>query len=107
MRGSTSTDVLTAAIYLRDDVETQRWARVCMDWCEHHAYRVVSVVVDATQDGAKWMSVVRMMADGVVQVCVVPRWDHMPPDRLPRVEVIAEDVARDVGAPERPRIIGL
>jgi hypothetical protein len=107
MDGSSRTAVLDAAIYLRDNEETQRWARVCMDWCDSHGYHLVSVVVDETPDGAKWMSIVRMMADGVVDVCVVPRWDHMPPGRLPRVEVIAEDVARDAGGPRRPYIISL
>lgn len=101
-----TTPSLPAVIYLLDNEETQRWARVCMDWCDRHGYELVSVVVDETPNGAKWRDVVRMMADAEVQVCVVPRWDHMPRERLPRVEVIAEDVARDAGGPHRPRIIG-
>lgn len=78
-----------------------------MDWVTSHDYRLVGVVVEHDPHGGAWASVVQMLADGSAQVCVVPRWDMMPPDRVPRVEVIAEDVARDAGTPERPRIIGV
>jgi hypothetical protein len=95
-----------SVIYLPENTETQRWARICVEWCERKGYRVVSLVVDDSPDGRKWRDVVAMMARGDVEVCVVPRWDHMPPDRVPRVEVIAEDVARDTGAgPRRPHIL--
>jgi hypothetical protein len=106
MTPSHKTDLILAIIYLLDSPETQRWARVCMDWCERRAYQLVGIVVDETPDGSKWASVVQMLADGSAHVCVVPRWDQMPPDRVPRVEVIAEDTARDAGGPGRPHIIG-
>lgn len=97
------TSVLLAAIYLLDNEETARWARVCIKWCEQHGYHLVSVVMDATPDGAKWRDIVRMMADGDVDVCVVPRWDQMPRDRVPRVEVIAEDEAGPSVMPRQRR----
>ncbi|GAA4681436.1 hypothetical protein [Phytohabitans rumicis] len=86
---------LLAIIYLVDNEETQRWARVCMNWVGDHHYQLIGVVVDETPTGEKWRSVVQMLADGSAQVCVVPRWDHMSRERIPRVEVIAEDLARD------------
>jgi len=76
-------------IYVPDTADTDRWYRLALDYCERRRYEVVSVVTERS-DGGCWADVVEMLRVGEAEVVVVGRRDHLPAQRRPRVEVIAE-----------------
>ena len=65
---------------------------------------VVFGLIVGDGDGS-WDDVVDLLVRGVAQIAVVARREHLPPDRLPRLEVIAETPPQ---APDRrrPRRLG-
>jgi hypothetical protein len=76
---------LRAVIYL-PAVDTGRWERICLAWCEAQNYEIVGRIVDVG-DGTAHASMFAMLAHGEADVGVVGSLDHLPPDRQPRVEV--------------------
>jgi hypothetical protein len=76
---------LKAVIYL-PTVDTGRWERICLAWCEAKNYLVVGRIFE-TGDGTAHASMVAMLSSGEADIGVVGSLDHLPPDRVPRVEV--------------------
>jgi hypothetical protein len=76
---------LKAVIYL-PAVDTGRWERICLAWCEAQGYEVVARIVE-TGDAAAHADMFAMLSSGEADVGVVGSLDHLPPDRQPRVEV--------------------
>jgi len=80
---------IRTVIYVPDTPETDRWYRLALQYCEMRRYEVVSVVTERTGGGC-WTDVVEMLRTGEADVVVIGRRDHLPAQRRPRVEVIAE-----------------
>jgi hypothetical protein len=93
---------LRAVIYL-PAVDTGRWERICLAWCEARDYLVVGRIVE-TGDAAAHADMFAMLANDEADVAVVGSLDHLPPDRSPRVEVAnANTTAGGPPAQRRPR----
>lgn len=91
---------LRAVIYLPAAVEVARWLPVCLAHCERHAYIVASVILPNVSG---WAAVVDLLTGGEVDVVVVGSYDHLPPDRVPRIEEAVEDRPSGRPAQRRPR----
>lgn len=59
------------------------WTDACGEYIERRGYRLAAVC-------SVWRDVVRLVFDGLADVVVVGRRDHLPRNRRPRVEVITE-----------------
>lgn len=77
---------LRAVIYGPGGGTGAQWERRGMRWCQQAGYRIHGLVAE-TPDATRWGDVVRMMADGDVDLVVMETWGHLPPHRVPRVEV--------------------
>lgn len=104
--GSIDAAVLRAVVWVADDPEWQRLASCCADYCTRVGYEVVAVV--AAETGGRWDDVARMvLTDGRAEVVVVASRDHLPRDRTPRIEAVADE-RRRVGwnqGPVRPQFL--
>ncbi|TCB97604.1 hypothetical protein E0H26_11850 [Micromonospora zingiberis] len=95
----------TALIYVTAE-NLDRYTDRCAEYCNRLGLRLAAVVVDEL-DGGRWPEVAQMLMDGTVQVVVVADRDELPPDRTPRVDVVAEQ-RRRLGTGRstcRPRLI--
>lgn len=90
-----------AIIYVPGSPETVRWLDQCVRYCTGVGYVIAAIVMD-DQDGRRWADVIAMVAEGV-QVVVVARADHLPPQRPGRIEVVA-DRHPPSGNGSRPRL---
>lgn len=88
--------VLRCIIFIPSGPEFARWSQICAAYCLNHHYVVVAV----TQ---VWSTAVEMMASGQVAVAVIAKRDHLPPERLPRLEVVAEEQADTPAVPPTQR----
>ncbi len=75
------------------------WTTACVEHCASMGYAVFGLIVGDC-DGTNWNDVIDLLARGVAQIAVVARREHLPPDRLPRLEVTAE---APLVAPDRRR----
>ncbi|NIL44011.1 hypothetical protein HCB17_25015 [Salinispora arenicola] len=66
--------------------DVTRWGHRGVSWCQQGELTICGLVVE-TPDAHEWPAVVREMATGAVDVVVMGSWGHLPPHRLPRVEV--------------------
>lgn len=66
------------------DADSHRWMMACAQYCAVRHYEIVAVV-------HAWADAIRMIQDGRATVLVTGRPDHLPPDRMPRVEFVADD----------------
>lgn len=92
--------MLRAVIFVpTEDPAHARWVLVCGDHCRRRGYLLTAIVGD-------WADVAAMVKYEEVDIVVAARWDHLPPDRLPRLEIPAGECA-DLGAlhAQPPRII--
>lgn len=84
-----------------------RYTDRCADYCNRLGLHLAAVVVD-DQDGGRWPEAAQMLIDGRAQVLVVADRDELPPDRTPRVDVVAEQRRRlhpDQRSHCRPRLV--
>lgn len=88
--------MLDSIVFVPSDQTARPWLIICAEHCARHGYHMVAVVSD-------WDDAWHMLRDGEAQVLVIGQRDHLPPDRLPRIEFVT-DVPPDV-PPElrRPR----
>jgi hypothetical protein len=87
-----------AAVILVPDVEQDRWLARCMDHIERCGYRLAAIV-------RRWEDAHRLIGAGQVQVVVVARPEHIPPQRVPRFEVAGEEGPALTRRQRRPRPI--
>lgn len=73
--------MINAILYIPP--EAHRWLETCAQYAARHGYEVVCVV-------SSWADAT-IMSKEKKAVVVVGRWDHLPADRLPRVEVVLEE----------------
>lgn len=88
-KGWGTTECLRAIIWLPDDPEWERYAGWCHDYCETTEREIVAII-DA-RAGGQFIDAMRMFIGGEADTIVVARRDHLPADRVPRVEVVAEE----------------
>lgn len=98
-----SEERLRAVIYVPAGRDADRWQRRCMHHVQRRGYELVAIVADEG-DGAQWASVRALIDAGDVEIVVVAKEDHLPPDRLPRPEV-AEEGPAPTPSQRRPRLI--
>lgn len=60
------------------------WTDACGEYVQRRGYRLAAVC-------SKWGDAMRMIFDGLADVVVVGRRDHLPKDRTPRVDVVVEE----------------
>lgn len=88
--------VLDAVVFVPyEDPAHERWVHVCCEHCAEHNYRVVAVA-------GTYADAIAMLFEHGSNVMVVARWDHLPPDRLPRIEIVADIACADVHATTAP-----
>lgn len=75
---------LKAIIFVPDDGERATWEKMCLDHCDRHGHRVVSLIVGGVE---RWPDVLDMIRAQEADVIVVARPEHLPADRVPRTEV--------------------
>ncbi|WP_326550231.1 hypothetical protein [Micromonospora sp. NBC_01813] len=87
---------LRACLYLRDlqtGGDLARAQEQGIDWCTRQGYDLASVIID-NPDGDRWQTVFRLLLDGLADVIVVVRRNHIPVS-VPRIEVV-EDARRQL-----------
>lgn len=72
------------------------WTDACGEYIERRGYRLAAVC------GA-WADAIRMVLGGEADVVVVGRRDHLPRDRTPRVDVVAEEKPTAPANRRRPK----
>jgi hypothetical protein len=77
-----------------------RWLDECADYCQRRGYTVLSVV---PADTVGWGAAMEAWLKGEVDVLVVARESHIPPDRVPRVEIVAREEPHRRRPGDRPR----
>lgn len=89
--------MLNAIIFVPPDPASRPWLVIDAQYCARKDYQVVAVATD-------WNDVLRMLKDDDIDVVVVGRREHLPPDRTPRLEIVTEPPPDD-DPPEtrRPR----
>jgi hypothetical protein len=76
--------VLDAVIFIPlTDPSARQWAMMCFSHCARSGYTPVAVV-------HRWCDILQMILAGARPVVVVAKRDHIPGDRLPRIEVVSE-----------------
>lgn len=81
-----------------DDPERDRWTRECLADCEREGVEVTALVTRDDPDEG-WAEAMRVIESHNAEVIVVARREHVPPDRVPQLRVVAEQSA----APPRRR----
>lgn len=87
-----------AILYLPPQAE--RWMPQMIRYCHQRGYDIIAVVSD-------WADIWGMLEAQPDTVVVAPLREHVPADRLPRLEVLAEQDTRVVEVPltqRRPRL---
>ena len=87
-----------AAIWVPAQVEPiEPHLMACLDHARRCRYDLLGIITTAP-----WDEVRQMMLDGKVDVVVVARLDHLPPDRTPRIEVAPRPPRPPAGCPRGP-----
>src|SRR5258707_6855157 len=76
-------------IYVPDTPDTDRWYRLALEYCERRRYSVVGLVAEKPEGGG-WQAVLELFRADAADVVVVGRRDHLPAQRRPRMQVIAQ-----------------
>lgn len=85
---------LRAAIYVPTDLAERDlpvWRERCIQHCLTMGYDIETVV---TGDARAWEQLHQELVSGAVQIVVVGRREHLPPQRLPRIEETGVDPTR-------------
>lgn len=90
---------LRAIIYVSPE-DQQKWDAACVEYCSRRGYRVVARVVDGP---GRWDEVVNMLKAGEAELVVVASSMHLPPDRMPRIESVTEEISRIEDGPRHRR----
>ena len=88
--------VLNAVLFVPPGSDFERWRDICVIYCHTHHYAVVAIATT-------WSSAWAMIAAGEAAVAVIGQRHHLPADRLPRFEVVAEEPAEEAKPERRPR----
>lgn len=82
--------MLRALLYIpAHDPDMRKWMPILWRYCLDRSYHPEAVV-------HQWCDALTMVAQGLAQVIVVARRDHLDKDRMPRLEVVNEAPDADV-----------
>jgi hypothetical protein len=74
--------------------DAQRWLETCLEYCARHGYEVIAIA-------STWADA-DLMAHERDAVVVAGQRDHLPSDRLPRLEVVLEEASLPDPPPPAP-----
>lgn len=74
---------LAAVAYVPAGVDYEPWGGICARYASSRGYEMRHVARD-------WADVMALIDDEAVQIVVVGTRSHLPPDRVPRVEIVDE-----------------
>lgn len=89
---------VTSAVIFVKSTDFDPHATRCVAYCEERGYHLTGLIQD------DWSAVVKTLAAGEAEVVVVSEERHLDPDRRPRIEIVAHQVAAPIRA-QRTRII--
>lgn len=72
-----------ALIFVPPDPAARPWLTICAQYCARKKYTVKAVVSD-------WDDVIRLLREDGVEIVVVGRREHLPPQRAPRIECVTD-----------------
>lgn len=75
-----------AVIFVKSD-DFDPHATRCTLYCEERGYEIAGVVMD------DWGAVQQMLGDGQASVALVSTEEHLPAQRKPRIEVVANAIS--------------
>jgi len=88
--------VFRAVLYVpSEDPAHVRWVLVCGDYCSARGYLITAIA-------GVWADVVAMVRCEGADIVIAARRDHLPPDRLPRLEIAAEACTEATGRLQLP-----
>lgn len=87
---------LKAALFIPPTVEADRWVHACTSLAQMNDWHVASLVQN-------WDDLWELMSGGLIDVAITGTHAHLPPDRLPRVEIVDEYRSPPTAGPRRPR----
>lgn len=89
--------MIQSIVFLPHNVnDAHRWVMACAQYCAMRRYEVVAVV-------HTWADAIKIIREGRATVLVTGRHDHLPPDRVPRVEIVTEQQHVTAVPPSRRR----
>jgi hypothetical protein len=88
---------MRAVIWIPTHADLYRWGAACAEYCARHGYELYGVIHGA------WRDATRLLIAGDAQVAVIASREHLPPDRVPRIEIVSEVPGRERAAPTRRR----
>lgn len=83
-----------AIIFVPPGPAARPWLTICAAYCARKGYKVMAVV-------SNWDDVQRMLRDDGIEVVVVGRREHLPPDREQRIECVSEQGQETLSATRR------
>lgn len=86
-------DQLKAALLIPPEAE--RWVHACTALAQLNGHRVLSLV-------HHWDDLWELLCQGLIDVGIVGEHKHLPPDRLPRIEIVDEYRPPPIPGPRRP-----
>lgn len=98
---------LRSIIYVRDTADRARWEHAAVDFCEQQHYAVIGLVI-GMKDDDRWDDVMGLLLSGAAELVVVAERDQLPPNRTPRIEIVAECLPSRAAAGtryRRPRVM--
>jgi len=75
--------MLRCVLFIPSGPSAIRWRDICAKYANDQRYLIVAVT-------STWAAALAMLTSGEAEVAVIGRRDHLPPDRIPRVEVATE-----------------
>lgn len=89
-------DLMRALMYIPRGTELLQWIAVLTDWAKQRAWECHAYTHD-------WGELARLLADREYDVGILGSRLHLPPDRLPRIEVMDDQPPEDPDGPWTPR----
>lgn len=90
--------MLRCVLFIPTGPSAIRWRDVCAQYAHDHRYLIVAIT-------SSWAAALAMLAAGEAAVAIIGRRDHLPPDRIPRVEVATEPHPVRLPSPMSRRIV--
>lgn len=91
---------LRAVIFVHDGEGSTIRAAECGSYCQRRGYTVGAAVI-GEPDGPKWEEVRAALESGEYDVLVVRDRGDLDPDRVPRLEVVAEELHHEITPPKQ------
>lgn len=84
-------------LYIPTGLELHRWMQPMTEWAAMRHLEVLGVVRD-------WTELSALLGAGEYDIGVIPSWDHLRPDRLPRLVAMEDHPPPAPTQRQRPRV---